>query len=429
MNVDVKPAGACKVNVSVKADSSETGAEYKNVLNKYHREGQIKGFRKGRAPKEKLLQIFGADINRETETRLCRKLYPEALKQAEIKLVRARDIVDVQFSPETGLNFTLVADVEPEVKVPKYKGIAVKPQDLTVTEEEVDSYIEKVRAAFAKFENAEEEYAISRNDLVCIDYAGAIDGKPVKEVVPEAERISEAQDFWFQVEESQFIPEVVEELIGLRSGDEKTIKFKFSKTHPIEKLHGCKAVYEVKVKSIRQQICPADDELCKQAKQESMEDFRANVRERMLQSARETEEQRRKDTVAAHLLRKASFDLPESELADMVNNVLDQMLRRAQYHGMKKEEITAHKDRFLQDATKGATDQLRLNYIMQAIAEQEGIEASEDEIADKYAKMADDYSMKVEELRAKLAENGSSYVVKQQVVFEKTMEFLLQEAK
>ena len=429
MKVETKPVSACKVNIAVTATSEETKGEYKKVFNMYLKQGDISGFRKGKAPKEVIQKTFGAEISKETESRLCRSMYKQAVDEADIKLVSVLDLQNVKFAPETGIEFIVVADVEPEFKLPKYKGIVVKPQDAVVSEEEVDEYMERMRSAFAKFEEAPEDYVIQENDLVCIDFTATADGKPVKEVAPGTEQISEGTDFWVQVDEKQFVPQVVQKLIGLKAGDEKNISFKFPKSTPVETLRGLKAVYDVNVKSVRKRIVPSDKELCEQVKTDSLDDFRNDAKAKMLETADQNEQKRRRQAITEHLLKKASFDLPESELAESVNNILDQMMRDAQVRGMKPEDLSSQREEIIQNATLSATNQVRMKYIVRDIAAKEGIEASKEEVDAKLEEMSKEYNMEVKGIRKRLVENGNEDVLSDQVVFDKTIEFLLTEAK
>lgn len=429
MKIETKPAGACKVNVVVTADTTETQGEYKKVLNMFVRDGRISGFRKGKAPLHMIKKTFSADISKETETRLCRTMHKEALDQAGLKLVKLLNLTDVKFSPETGISFTLVADVEPEFKLPKYKGIAVKPQDASVSDEELDDYVEHMRSAFAKFEEAGEDYEIQENDLVCIDFTGTVDGKPVKEIAPGTEQISEGTDFWVQVDEKQFVPQVVNALVGMKAGTDQSVKFKFLKTTPVEALLGRKAVYEVKVKSVRKRISPTDKELCEQLKAESVDAFREEARAKMLVTAEQNEITRRRQVVTEYLLARASFDLPESELAESVKNILDQMMREAQYRGVKPEDMASQRDEILKNATASATNQVRMKYIIRDIAAKESITATKEELDAKIESMAKEFNMEVDELRKRIVENSNEDVLNDQVIFDKTIEFLLAEAK
>ncbi len=429
MKVEKQSAGSCKVNLIINADSKETEGEYKQVLKMFINEGRISGFRKGKAPIEIIKKNFQGEINKETESRLCRLFYKKALEEGNLKVVNILDIKDVIFSPETGIVFTAVVDLEPEFTLPKYKKLPINAQEAAVTEEQLDDYVERMRSAFAKFEEAAADYEIQTNDLVCMDFSGTVGGKPLKEIDPAAEQISGKNDFWVQVDEAQFVPEVIKAMVGLKAGAEKSVEFKFQKSMPIEALRGAKAAYQLKIKSVRKRIVPADAELCEQLKVEKLESFREDARKKLLETAEQSEQRRRRQAVTEHLLSKAAFDVPESELGEAVNNILDQMMREAQYRGVKTEELASQREEILQSATASAMNQVRIKYIIREIARAENIQASEEEVEAKIVSMAAEYNMEVAEIRRRIVDNSNQAILRDQVIFDKTVDLLIAEGK
>ncbi|MFA7172580.1 MAG: trigger factor [Kiritimatiellia bacterium] len=429
MKVEKQNIGGCRWNLIVNADPKECEVEYKKVLKTFNDRGRISGFRKGKAPIEIIKKNFQREISQETENRLFRALYPRVVEKENLKVVSALEVKDVIFSPETGIVFTAVVDLEPKFSLPKYKKIPIGPQDVAVTEEELDHYIERMRAAFAKFEETTAEYKIQKEDLVCMDFAGSVGGQPLKEIDAAAEQISGKNDFWVQVDENQFVPEVVNAMVGLTSGAEKSVEFKFQKTMSVEALRGKKALYELKIKAVRQRVVPSDAELCEQLKVETIDVFRQDACKKMFENAMQSEQHRRKQVVIDYLLSKVSFEVPESEMQEAVNNVLDQMKREALYRGVKSEELANQRDEILRSATASATNQVRIKYIIREIARAEGIQASEEELEEKIESMTSEYKMDASELRKRLVEGGHQDVLKEQVVFDKTIELLVAEGK
>ncbi|MDD2597885.1 MAG: trigger factor [Kiritimatiellae bacterium] len=429
MKVEKQNIGGCRWNLIINADPKECEADYKKVLKTFNDAGRISGFRKGKAPIEIIKKNFQREIIQETEKRLFRTIYQKAVDEENLKVVAALEVKDVIFSPETGIVFTAVVDLEPKFSLPKYRKIPIDPREVAVTEEELDHYMERMRAAFAKFEETSAEYEIQKNDLVCMDFAGSVGGQPLKEIDPAAEAISSKSDFWVQVDESQFLPEVINAAVGLTSGAETAVEFKLPKAMPMEALRGKKVRYELKIKAVRKRVVPADAELCAQLKVESLEEFRQDARSKMAEVANQEEQYRRKQAVTEYLLNKATFEVPESEMKEAVNNILEQMKREAQQRGVKSEELAAQRDEILQSATASATNQVRFKYIIREIARAEGIEASDEEVDEKIQSMTSEYKMDAEELRKRLFEGGHQDVLKEQVVFDKTMELLIAEGK
>ena len=429
MKVDTQKIGPCKVKVIVKAEAGETRADYEEVMKAFMRNGRVPGFRPGNVPREIIKRDFHKEITEEVQGRLFRSLYPKAIEQEKVKLVALRDVSDVLFSPETGITFAMTIDVQPEFELPKYKKAPVTFEDPVVTEEQVDEHLDRLRKAFAKFEEAPEGHAVGSGDLVSIDFTGLIGGVPVKEVAPEAKAISEGTDFWIQVEEDRFLPEIVNAIKGMKAGESTEVKFKFDKEQPAAALRGKKAEYSVKVKAVRMRVLPKDEDLLAQVKIESVDKLREQTRANLTESAQQAEKQRREQTIIEFLLKKTDFELPESQVSDEINTTLDRMMKEAHYRGLTREDLEKNRESIIENATASAKRQLRVRYVLGRIAELEKITVTEAEVDQKIAELSVDFRMKPEQLRAQIEKNERMDTLRSQVRDEKTMRFLLDEAK
>ena len=293
----------------------------------------------------------------------------------------------------------------------------------------MDEHIDRLRKAFAKFEEAPAGHAVEAGDLVSIDFTGLIDGQPVHALAAEAKAISEGVDFWIQIEEGRFIPEVINALKGLKAGESTEVKFKFGKEQPIEALRGKKAVYAVTVKAVRMRVLTKDEELLAQVKIESMEKLREQTRANLSESAQQAEKQRREQTIVEFLLKKTEFDLPESQVSEEINSTLDRMMNEAHYRGLTREDLEKNREAIIENASDSAKRQLRLRYILGRIADQEGIALTDAEVDQKIATLATDFRMKPEQLRAQIEKNERMGLLRSQIRDEKTLRFLLDEAK
>jgi trigger factor len=429
MKVDTQNIGPCKVRVVVKAEADETRKEYEAVMKTFMGQGRVPGFRPGKVPREVIKREFHKEITEEIEGRLFRALYKPALDQGQVKMVALADVGGMLFSPETGITFTMTVDTEPSFDLPKYKKIPVVFKDPAVTEEQVDDQIDRLRKAFAKFEEASPEHGIEAGDLVSIDFAGLIDGQPVHALAEAAKPISEGADFWVQVEEGRFLPEIIDALKGMKAGEAKAINLTFDKEYPLEALRGKKAEYSVTVKAVRMRLPSQDGELLEQVKLESIEKLREQTRARLQEAAEQAEKHHREQTVIEFLLKKSDFDLPESQVSDEINTTLDRMMNEAQYRGLTREDLEKNREAIIENATTSAKRQLRLRYILGRIAEQEGVAVSDEDVDRKIASLAEEFRSKPEQLRAQIEKNGRMGLLRAQLRDEKMLNRLLDEAK
>ena len=383
MKTSCKKLGKCQVKLTVTLDAAEAGEASKKVEREFMREAQIPGFRKGKVPLDIIKKRFADGLKQETEREMIRKYYADAAKAEKIEEIALVDVQDVK-SGTDGASFTAIVDVKPEFKLPTYKGLKVESRDVTVKDDEVDKQVESLRAGYASYEDAKDGEAVSEGDFVQIDYSGTVGGKPILEINPEAKFVAEGKGFWTQVEEGRFLPEILEALKGMKAGETKdTVKAKFDKEAAPDGLKGEKAVYTVTLKAFRRRILPDDATFAEKAKAESFDKLKATIRETMEKSAIERESVRRENEAVELLMKKVDFDVPGTQVRRATDGYLNEFAQRAQYSGLDAEYFEKNRDKILKDAEDAATRQVRLWYVLDAIAKAEKIEAKEDEVGKK----------------------------------------------
>ena len=383
MKTESKKLDKCQVELIVTLDAEEMKTIVKDVERAFVREAKLPGFRPGKVPVELIRKEFAQGLKQETERAMFQKNMAEAIKAEKLDQVAVVDVKDVKSTAEGGA-FTAVVEVKPTFKLPTYKGLKIEKKDATVTDEQVNDQVARLRAAYAKYEDAKEGEAVQDGDFVQIDYAGTVGGKAIVEINPEAKIVSSGTGFWTQVEEGRFLPEILDAVKGMKAGETKEgIKAKFDKETAPEGLKGEKAVYTLTLKSFRRRVLPTDAEFVEKAKAESLEKLVATVREQMQKHATDQEQVRRENEAVELLLKKADFDVPGSQVNRAMDGYLQQLAERAQYSGLTPEYFEKNRDKIMKDAQDAAEKQVRLWYIIEAIAKAEKIEAKPEEMGKK----------------------------------------------
>ena len=379
MKTESKNLEKCQVQLTVTLDAAETKECVKKVEREFTRAAQLPGFRKGKVPVELIRKEFADSLKQEIERELFTRNYPEAVKAEALEEIAPVDVKDMKYG-EDGGSFTVVVDVKPKFKLPTYKGLKISEKDTKVADADVADQVERMRAAYAKFEDAKEGEEVAAGDFVQIDYAGKVGKKDILEINPEAKIVAGGEGFWTQVEDGRFLPEILEALKGMKAGETKEgIKAKFDKETAPEGLKGEKAVYTVTLKSFRRRILPTDAELVERVKAESFEKFSDSIRESMEKRAVEEESARRENEAVEMLLKKVDFDVPQSQVRRAMDGYLQEFAQRAQYSGLSAEYFEKNRDKILKDAEEAAERQVRLWYVLEAIAAEEKIEAKDEE--------------------------------------------------
>ena len=379
MKTDTKKLDKCQVKLVVTLDAEEAAACVKEVEKTFVKEARLPGFRPGKAPVELIRKQFAAQIKDEVQRTMFRRHYADAVKAEGVDEVALADVQDVKCDA-TGGGFTAIIDVKPVFKLPAYKGLKIAPANAKVEDSAVAEQIERLRAAYAKYEDAKEGETVAAGDFVQIDYTGTVDGKPILELAPDAKIVASGTGFWTQVEEGRFLPEILEAVKGMKAGETKAeVKATFDKASAPEPLKGKKAVYSVTLKAFRRRVLPTDAEFAEKAKAESVEALTKTIRESMEKQAVEQEAARRENDAVEMLLKKVDFDVPQSQVHRAMDGYLNQLAQRAQYAGLTAEYFEQNREKILKDAEENATRQVRLWYVVDAIAEAEKIEAKDEE--------------------------------------------------
>jgi len=429
MEVRVEDAGGCRKVLHIDVPDDAVSPEYQGVLKEYSSAARIPGFRKGKAPKNVVEKRYEAEIHQETKDRLVPRVYREALDSKDIRPVAIIGVSDVELEKGRGLTLKVTVDVAPDFKLPKYRKIGLRAEKHDVTDKDVEDALQSTRERFGRFEDVEGR-EVREGDLVSIDYSGTIDGSPVSEIAPDGRGIGDGTDFWALAGEPEFLPGFSKGIVGSAIGDTKSLDVAFPDEYHVASLAGRNAVYEFKVKALRERRVPEiDEEFLKRMEAESVEDLKEKIRSELETAAEAGEKDRLKGEIAKHLLGKARFDSPQSLVEQETNAIARDMVQRMAMQGGTKEQIEARRDDIIDTAQQSSQDRVKLGYILDRIADEEEIPVSEEDLHERMESMAARYGLTVERLRAELEQRDSIDGIKSEVRAAKTLDFLLENAK
>ena len=190
MKTSSKSLEKCQVKLTVTLDADEMKEIVKDVEKVFLREAQLPGFRKGKVPIQVIRKEFADGLKQEIQRAMFQKKYADAVKAEEIDEVALADVQERKYDAEGG-SFVAIVETKPKFKLPTYKGLKVEFKDAKVTDEQVNDQVERLRAAYAKYEDAKEGEAVADGDFVQIDYSGTVSKKPILEINPEPKIVGE----------------------------------------------------------------------------------------------------------------------------------------------------------------------------------------------------------------------------------------------
>jgi trigger factor len=428
VNVTVENLASCKKLVRFEVDAKAVDDAFGSVTKDFVKHAKMPGFRPGKAPEAMVTKQYEKDIEEEVKRKLIGDAYRQGIKEQKLSVIGYPDIEEIQFSRGQALQFAATIEINPEFELPEYRGIPAKREPAVVTDEDVAKAIDALRGQAANFQKVDRE--VKEGDYVVVNYTGTSEGKPLTELAPTARSLTEQKAFWVEVKPDSFIPGFAQQLIGAKAGDRRTVNVDFPADFVTPQLAGKKGSYEVEVVEVKEKTLPAlDDAFAKIYGAEDLERLRAGVRQDLQNEINLRQKRSIRNQLVKALSEQVSFDLPESTLQNETRNVVYEMVSENQRRGVTKETMESKKEEIYNAAAGIARERLKISFLFHKISEKEGIRAEQHELNARIAMMAQANQMAPQKFLQELEKRNGVAEVYQQIVHEKVLNFLHENAK
>lgn len=396
----------CVVSLSVEVPQNLVEQETQNLLIRIQQQAKIPGFRPGKAPLELVKKSYMGHAQEQVLDSLIRKYTPEAMKELNVRPVAVPAVEDVSFEKGKPVKFQVRVEVPPTVTPKDYQKIAVKRTKYAVDDKAIDARLQELRDANARLEKAAEEKA-GKSHYVVIDYQAYQDGKPMPKAKGENELVDMSSD--------QTLEGLVEGIVGMKIGETKEIAVK---------LNDKPATIKTTVKEIKSKILPAvDAEFAKDIGFDSLDQLKAKLKEVIEQESTQKTEREVTQQIEEALLKANKIPLPPSLVEAQLEHMIDR-LRRQLGGRLGDQQLEELKTKML----PRAEDEVRISYLLPAIADKEKLTATEAELQAELDKnlQAIESEDKKEEIRKMFAERKDA--IAGMIRDRKAMEFIREKA-
>jgi len=378
----------------------------------------ISGFRKGKAPRKLIEREYGEEVFFETAVNI---LYPEAVdsavKESGLEIVARPDVEVTDVSKAEGVKIKATVITKPEVEVKDYKGIEVEKEVKTVTDEDVDKQTDALREKNARVITVDDRAAEMGDDVV-IDFEGFKD-----DVAFEG---GKAEDFTLGLGSGQFIPGFEEQVAGHSIGEEFDINVTFPEDYQVEDLKGAPVVFKIKLKGIsKKEIPELDDEMVKDATEfETVDEYKADVRKKLEEHAEKHADDEVEGKILDKVIENMTAEIPQVMFDNRVNEMMMDLEQRLAPQGITMEMYCQFTGQDIESVKKAykeqAEKQVKLRLALEKIAQLENVEVTDDEAAAEMQKIADQYKMKIEQVKQYINEED----VKKDIAVGKAVEIV-----
>ncbi len=426
MSTTVEKIASNKVKLSFEVDSAKFDEAMAKAYLKVRNQVTIPGFRKGKAPRKMIENMYGEGVFYDEAFELIfDEVYGPAVEENNVEVVDRPEIEIQEIGAGKALKFTCEVFVKPDVTLGEYKGVSVKKETTLVTDAEVDAKLEEERNKQA-VEAEVEGRAVAEGDTVNLDYAGSVDG------VAFAGGTAEGQTL--KIGSGSFIPGFEEQMVGMNIGEEKDLNVTFPEKYHSEELAGKAAVFHVKVNSITETQLPAlDDDFAKDISEfDTLEEYKADIRAKLEKDAAERDNNNFTNAVIEKVLENATVEIPEA----MIERQIDSMMRDFEYrlmgNGLKLDDFLKYTgsdmQAFRENYRGQAIKSVKAHLVLEQIEKIEAIDATEEQIDKQLEAFAAQTGKTVEEFKASLSESDIEYF-KADAIRDNCVKFLADNAK
>ena len=400
LQVEKMEKNMAKLTIEVAAEDLEKAMQ--NAYQKAKGRISIPGFRKGKAPRKMIEQMYGKGIFLEDAVNaLIPEHYSKALAECDLEIVSQPTIDITQAEPGKALIFTAEVATKPEVTLGDYKGVEVPKTEINVTDEDVDAEIKKEQEKNSRTINVEDRGA-QLQDVVTIDFEGSVDGVPFDG--------GQATEYPLTLGSNTFIPGFEDQLVGAKVGDDVDVKVTFPEEYQAKELAGKEAVFKCAVKKIEAKELPElDDDFAKDVSEfDTLAEYKEHVKTNLVERKENEAKRAKEDAAVDKAIENAQMDIPEAMLKTQCRQMLDDFSRRMQSQGLSMEQyfqftgMTA--DKMMEDMKPQALKRIQTRLVLEKVAEVENIQPTEEEVNEEIAKMAEAYKMEADKLKELLGE-------------------------
>ena len=395
-NLKENSTGDLEVTVSGEEWSNAVDKAFKKLANKI----SIPGFRKGKVPAQMLEKYVSENerMMQAVEDNMNAWLIA-GMQEANVEPI-SRPSVDIKSMDAMGVTLVYTFEVMPEVKLGNYVGLDYAVKETVVTDEEFDNEINRMRKTYAEMVTVDGE--AENGDTVVIDYTGLKDGVEFDGGKAEGHNLV--------LGSKSFIPGFEDQLVGAKAGEDREVNVTFPEDYFAEELKGAAVVFKVHVHEVKREVLPElNDDFAADVNipgVETVDELKAKVRERLETSKKNAAEREADEALMLEVSNSSEVEIPETLVREEEQNMVNQMAGRIQQFGMNFNDYLKAMgktvEQLMEDYKEDATKSVKLRLVLEAIAKQENLVATDEQVEEEFKKIADEYQMEVSKVKEAL---------------------------
>ncbi len=426
MSLQVEKLEGNMAKLTIEASAEDFAQAIEKAYQKEKNKISVPGFRKGKVPRQMIEKMYGKEVfYEEAANFVIPSAYAKAVDECEEEIVSQPTIDVVQAEAGKPFIFTAEVALKPEVKLGTYKGVKVEKTDVTVTDEDVEAKLNQERENNARTITVEDR-AVKDGDMTVIDFEGFVDG-----VAFEG---GKGENYPLTIGSGSFIPGFEEQLVGAELNKEVEVNVTFPEDYHAEELAGKPAVFKCTVKEIKEKELPElDDEFASEVSEfDTLAEYKEDVKKKLAEKKEEEAKNAKEEKVIDAIIEGAEMVIPEAMILTQQRQMADDFAQRLQMQGLSIDQYFQFtgltREKFLEQMKPQAEKRIKTRLVLEAVADAEKFEVTEEEYKDELQKMADAYSMKIEEIEDMVGAFEQK-AIKSDLKIRKAVDFVVAQAK
>jgi trigger factor len=419
LTAEIIEVSSCKRNLAVEVPAEELDKEIDAIAREYARNAKVPGFRPGKIPLNIIRQRYGSDLLQDATQKIIERTWKTAIKEHNLRPLAQPVIKDVDNKLGSPLKFTVAFEVLPDLEVKDYKGVAISLPPHEVTDDDVNRAIENLREQHAQFVPIDGEEAHDGQYLT-LTVDGQVEGisKPIRE-----------DDVTLIVGHPQTNEEFSNHLRGARTGETRTFEVRYPADYHRKRFAGKNVRYTVLVKDIKEkQLSELNDDFAKDIGSETLEALRMKVRDELVTQAKQNAEKKAREAVLDAIMERQTVEVPECLVQDELEAYAHRFANSLAYQGIDVNQTSIDWKKVFDEERPRAEQSVRRSLFLDAIARQEGIEVTADEMESELQKLAEGTNKSAAALRAQLEKDERIQSFEQHLRQNKALDFIYRNA-
>ncbi len=419
MKIDVDEMGPVQRKVRVELPKDKVASEFAKAYQTLAQRVRVKGFRAGKAPRSVLQGMYGAEIKGQVQSQLVEDSLGEAIKERGLQIVSRPEIEADELIDGADFSFSAVFEIKPEIELKDYLGIEVEKVKLAITDEQVAQALNRVQEEHARLEPVEDRVVVQAEDYVSLDFVGTIDGKEFPG--------GKAENYLLEVGAGQTLPEFDKAVPGVRLGEAKTVQVTFPENYPNRDLAGKAAKFNLIVREIKQKVLPPlDDDFAKEHGEcGSLDELKAKLRARLEEELKKYQDDELKERILSRVIETHAFTPPPALVERQTRYLMERYQDRAS-EGSTPDAPSLDETRKALEVR--AMRQVQATLLVEKIAQTEKIEVPENEVQERIDSLTRAAGERGKVLRQYYSRHDARDELRSQMVFDRTLGYLLDKA-